>query len=660
MTTQQLLALDLLAVVLGTVLFLVAGVITVSAPPGTSGRRVMPALVCTVLGLLTVVGRLGPVFALADAGWWFAADKALLAVPIALVAVIPALLLAVPFQVATIRGHATARGAARAGAALLIAGFGSAAGVLVAFVVGYPISVTGAAAIILLVAGVSGVTWLAVTGRRRPAAMAGLIAVALTPMLIAASVAFYRDIQPVVIGATGGGHQHLAAGATNSSPDVAELGAVSVADLRTGPELDRPVRSFTLRARQQSVLLDSGTRVDGWTFGSLPGPEIRVRQGDLVEVRLENTDIADGVTLHWHGYPVPNGEDGVAGVTQDAVAPGETFTYRFVADDTGTYWYHAHQVSSESVGRGLFGVLIVEPAVPPTAPVTDVVLPVHTINGVTMIGATDTIDHRTVPAGTGVRVRLINTDAVPQRISLTGATFTVVAVDGTELNGPTPISEKVLRIPAGGRDDATVTMPDRPVAVGVEGATGGGLLLAPTGAGESTAQGEMFRDGIDLDLLGYGSPVDVPGMTDAPVNREATLVLDRQLRFLGGVPTFAQTVNGQVHPHVPPIVVASGDLLRLTVVNRSADTHPMHPHGHRVLVESRNGVPVAGSPLWLDTFDVQPGEVWQVLLRADNPGIWMAHCHNLEHATQGMVVHLIYDGVQSPFRLGGDPGNRPE
>lgn len=60
------------------------------------------------------------------------------------------------------------------------------------------------------------------------------------------------------------------------------------------------------------------------------------------------------------------------------------------------------------------------------------------------------------------------------------------------------------------------------------------------------------------------------------------------------------------------------------------------PHGHRVLVESRNGEPVRGSPLWLDTFDVQPGEVWTVLLRAENPGIWMSHCHNLNHATQGM------------------------
>ena len=120
-------------------------------------------------------------------------------------------------------------------------------------------------------------------------------------------------------------------------------------------------------------------------------------------------------------------------------------------------------------------------------------------------------------------------------------------------------------------------------------------------------------------------------------------------------------MNGQVHPFVPPIPVREGDLLRLTVANRSGETHPMHPHGHRVLGEPRNGEPVRGSPLWLDTFDVQPGEVWTVLLRAENPGIRMSHCHNLNHATQGMVVHLSYEGVSTPFELGGGPaGNRPE
>ena len=59
---------------------------------------------------------------------------------------------------------------------------------------------------------------------------------------------------------------------------------------------------------------------------------IRVRQGQLVEVQLVNESVPDGITLHWHGVDVPNAEDGVAGVTQDAVPVGGEFTYRFVAD----------------------------------------------------------------------------------------------------------------------------------------------------------------------------------------------------------------------------------------------------------------------------------------------------------------------------------------
>jgi FtsP/CotA-like multicopper oxidase with cupredoxin domain len=87
----------------------------------------------------------------------------------------------------------------------------------------------------------------------------------------------------------------------------------------------------------------------------------------------------------------------------------------------------------------------------------------------------------------------------------------------------------------------------------------------------------------------------------------------------------------------------------MAVVNRSFETHPWHLHGHRVLVLSVDGRPPAGSPLWLDTFDVRPGQVWRVAFRAGNPGLWMNHCHNLVHADQGMTMHLDYEGVTTPF-----------
>jgi FtsP/CotA-like multicopper oxidase with cupredoxin domain len=107
--------------------------------------------------------------------------------------------------------------------------------------------------------------------------------------------------------------------------------------------------------------------------------------------------VPDGVTLHWHGVDLPNAEDGVAGVTQDAVPVGGEYVYRFVAADAGTYWYHSHQVSHEQVRGGLFGTLVVDP-VPdagafPAADV-DLVAAVHTYDG-----------HRTVNGAVGVSVQ---------------------------------------------------------------------------------------------------------------------------------------------------------------------------------------------------------------------------------------------------------------
>src|SRR3982751_2779109 len=135
--------------------------------------------------------------------------------------------------------------------------------------------------------------------------------------------------------------------------------AHSVADL-TGPASGEPDVELELAARQESFELAGGEPIVGYTLnGTSPGPALEVHQGDLVQVTLLNVDVADGVALHWHGVDVPNAEDGVAGVTQDAVPPGGQHVYRFVAADAGTYWYHSHQVSHAQVKGGLFGTLVV-------------------------------------------------------------------------------------------------------------------------------------------------------------------------------------------------------------------------------------------------------------------------------------------------------------
>jgi FtsP/CotA-like multicopper oxidase with cupredoxin domain len=127
------------------------------------------------------------------------------------------------------------------------------------------------------------------------------------------------------------------------------------------PREGQPVKKFTLTAQESKQLISSDIAMPVFTYnGTVPGQEIRVTQGDFVQVELKNT-LQEPVTIHWHGYPLLSAMDGVPGWNQDSVKPGETFTYQFSADVSGTYWYHSHQESSKQVDKGLYGALIVEP-----------------------------------------------------------------------------------------------------------------------------------------------------------------------------------------------------------------------------------------------------------------------------------------------------------
>src|SRR5262249_14866358 len=137
-----------------------------------------------------------------------------------------------------------------------------------------------------------------------------------------------------------------------------------------------------LAARKQRFKLASGRAIDGYTLnGQSPGPLITAAVGQLVQVRLVNENVPDGVTLHWHGVDVPNADDGVAGVTQDAVMPGHDFVYRFVPARAGTFWYHSHQVSHEQVAGGLLGPLVIGPTSADVLALVHLYGPARTVNG---------------------------------------------------------------------------------------------------------------------------------------------------------------------------------------------------------------------------------------------------------------------------------------
>src|SRR5690606_33140242 len=113
-----------------------------------------------------------------------------------------------------------------------------------------------------------------------------------------------------------------------------------------------PTRDVRLVAAPGEV--DVGGRpYSTWLYNDqFPGPEIRVREGERLRVTVENR-LPEPTTVHWHGIPVPNQMDGVPGVTQPPIEPGETFVYDFIADVPGSYLYHSHV--GLQIDRGLIG-----------------------------------------------------------------------------------------------------------------------------------------------------------------------------------------------------------------------------------------------------------------------------------------------------------------
>ncbi|MET0782512.1 MAG: multicopper oxidase family protein [Microbacterium sp.] len=612
----------------------------------------LAALAVRWLATLLLAGR--------DAG--FVQEKVDIGLPISTIAsILAAVIWWMPRRRVSARRDGITLGAFAAAAAACVAE------IVLTVGIGAPAGSVAAAAVLAGVAGAGVVTALVRTrrtgGSRRPvlaasAAAGSVIAGAVVVGVITMSGAgalHAAGFGPVVSHA----HDPGVPDAETSTP-VTEL---TVAPHDLGPSGESV--AVSLRAQQQEIALPSGRTVDAWTFGEIAGPAIVARVGDTLDVSLTNVDVESGATAHWHGYPVANAFDGVAGVTQDAVKPGEEFRAEIDLTRPGTFWYHTHQRGSQGVVRGLYGTLVVHPQGGPTEDV-DLTVPVHTFSGTVVIGASDVLEERAVDPGDSVRLRFINTDQTPHTFAVQGAPFRVAAIDGTEVASGA-LEERSLVVAAGSRIDVVMEMPTAPVRVGVAGARSAGIGLVPRAGDDLPAlrvPSVAFDPLTDLNEAAAIAYPEAAKAIDAALasgsfDVERTFVLDRLPRIVQGKPNYAYAVDGRVYPYIEPTIVDPGDTVRLRFVNRSFETHPMHPHGHSVRVLSIDGR-VPTQPLWLDTFDVGPGEVWEVALYADNPGIWMDHCHNLEHAALGMVTHLAYRAITTPFGHGGPADNAPE
>ena len=265
-----------------------------------------------------------------------------------------------------------------------------------------------------------------------------------------------------------------------------------------------------------------------------------------------------------------------------------------------------------------------------------------------------TPDQRPRPLGPApaVRLRVINTDDIAHRIDLRGASFRVLALDGHDLSGPTPISETAIDVPAGGRVDLSYLQPVTPVALrSGDAAFRTGTTDVDTPGGSSS---------VVFDPMTYGEHTEDTVTRGAEPDVRFQVVAENRLGWYDGAFGARVALNGRLYPDGEMLMVRPGQLAQVTVVNRSFVSHPMHLHGHFFSVLARNGEPRSGTPLRLDSIEVAPGESVVLAFRADNPGLWMFHCHNGFHAAAGMDLMVGYEGVVTPFRAGAATGNAPQ
>lgn len=428
-----------------------------------------------------------------------------------------------------------------------------------------------------------------------------------------------------------------------------EDGAVSCASI-TAQESSESTRKFDLTGTRTKLKLDNGKIVDAFTLnGTTPGPELRVTEGDRVIVTLHNNDIEDGITIHWHGIAVPCSQDGVAGVTQDTVRPGEQFTYTFIATTPGTFWYHSHQISSIQVSKGLLGALIVEPKKrfeSDTSTSEATALYQQLGSSMLLNGSTRGL---AVPGKPGehVRLRLINSGNETMEFNVDGAPYRIVAMDGHDLHEPGLLEGTIVPIGAGQRYDLLITVPEASQVV----VSGPASMSLPITIG-SGSQPQYSEGGKLFSYVDYGTPL--------PNDRVLQVKPDRHFDLNLGQNLFVKSINGKSFHEIPPMTVQEGDQVLITVSNEGGGDHPFHLHGHTFRVLSRNGVALQGSPVYLDTLLTKEGETYELYMEANNPGLWMVHCHNLRHASMGMSMMLNYESVTTPYRVGTKSGNLPD
>jgi len=455
------------------------------------------------------------------------------------------------------------------------------------------------------------------------------------------------------------------------------------------------VHRFTLK--QENIDLPGVSGPAMTVNGSVPGPELRCREGDLLRIIVENK-MQMPASVHWHGLLVPNAMDGVPGLTQKPIPPNGLFVYEYPVQQSGTYWYHSHyQLESQ---LGLHGPLIIEPKhephsydqeiviflsdwlnwdpwkviphirdndlppdiKPPTGAMgsmgstqgarggpkpfglwngdsfnVDLAYPTYLING----QSPENPFSVSVKKGSRVRVRLINgSDSSFFRFSIDGHPLNIIASDGQPVM---PVEVDDLMICTAERYDFLVDIPESG-SFGIR-ADALGQVRGVSGIMHTTDARPVLpnitpkwgpRTLAYTDLVAPVSTEPAPGPTQFI-----------PLELAGNMKTYIwrmgdKSLKTLFNPNgnAEPLIVDWGNRVTIEYENKSGMYHPMHLHGHffRLLVD--NGKPTH-APL-KDTVAVPPHQKVRIEFVADNPGTWFCHCHNMYHLEAGMGRVIEY------------------
>lgn len=422
---------------------------------------------------------------------------------------------------------------------------------------------------------------------------------------------------------------------------------------------------------------DKNTTTDVLAYnGSVPGPTLRLKQGEPVRLIVENRMDQD-TTVHWHGIRVPNAMDGVPGLTQPPIEPGQDFPYEFTPPDAGTFWYHPHANSLQQIGRGLAGALIVEEREPVTVDrdllwvlqdwrftkegqiakgfgsMMDAVMSGRVGTLVTINGAVPM--DQPVKAGERIRLRLVNAAlARMMALRIEGHRPVIVAIDGQPCDPHEPEGGRLVFAPAM-RLDVMLDMqgePGRRYEVIDDFYDGLGYTLTNLAY---DAGPPMRTNPVNAPIGLPRNPLPRPDMANAVrhlVVLQGGMMGGGKLKDLGGLmgnaspgmnggPVWAingKSMTGDGHAGMhPQFTLERGATCLLTIRNETAWWHPMHIHGFSPLVLTRNEAPVPYRQ-WQDTMLLAPRDSIECAFVADTPGDWMLHCHVTDHQMTGLMT----------------------